>query len=161
MAPENAAADIDAEAAGNAALATPPVTATCIAAAVPERVAPAILTTFAAFTGPPPHVTPPTLLPAPAASETMAPRRTGAEAVAARPSVVRTASLQSAAAPNAPGESGTDVSSQAAAWFGAWGLLSLCVPTLQAAAPNPAPTVAKPVRRRRRTGRARRCKASS
>jgi len=159
MAPENAAADLDVEAASNAALSTPPVTATCIGAAVPERVAPAIRATFA--TVPPPHVTPPTLMPAPAASETVAPRRTGAEAVATRPSVVRTTILQSAAVPNAPGAADTDVSSQAAAWFGAWGLLSLCVPTLQAAAPNAAPTVAKPVRRRRRTGRARRCKASS
>jgi hypothetical protein len=75
--------------------------------------------------------------------------------------VARRGSPQSAAAPNKiSANADADDSAAAASVFGAWGLISMCVPTLQPAAAIPAASASKPVRRRRRRSGARRTKRS-
>jgi hypothetical protein len=147
MALENVRAGMDVQSADNAA---PPAVAplTTGSATAHEPALPVIPTaaplTLAVFTAPPPNVTPPTVMPA-----------------VAQTSVAHRGGPKSAAAPNKV-TANADVAgyAPAASVFGAWGLLSMCVPTLQPVAATLAPSAAKPIRRRRRASGARRTKRS-
>jgi hypothetical protein len=146
MALENALGGMDAQSADNA---TPPTVVPLTTGSATARVPalPVIPTaaplTLAVFTAPPANVTPPTVMPAVAQTN------------------LAQCGPQSAAAPDTIGANAdADGSAPAAFVFGAWGLLSMCVPTLQPAAATPAPAAPKPIRRRRRRSGARRTKHS-
>jgi len=135
MALENVLTGMDLQSADNATPPTVvPLTTGSAAAHVPALplIPVAAPLTLAVFTAPPPNVTPPTVMPA-----------------VAQTSVAQRGGPHSAAG-----------SAAAASVFGAWGLISMCVPTLQPAAATPAPAAPKAIRRRRRRSGARRTKRS-
>jgi hypothetical protein len=144
---ENVLTGMDLQSADNATPPTVvPLTTGSAAAHVPPLplIPVAAPLTLAVFSAPPPNVTPPTVMPA-----------------VAQTIVTRCGGPHGDAAPNKSSASADAAGSAATACdFGAWRLISLCVPTLQPAAATPAPAAPKAIRRRRRRSGARRTKRS-